>query len=169
MWAKALTSKIMLVSAMDSGEVNNLTNKKLKSVAAEVANFLDLMAEELSDLGFEVVRIPMPVPHFKNASSLESGKEEYGFRSYTNSLILSTRQGRSVLVPHYEKGRPIQARGSVDKDFPYPDQDHLKTMEQQVAATYGKFGFRVISVQADELLAYGGAIHCATMQLPVLK
>lgn len=169
MWAKALSDKIMLVSAIDSEVINRLKDKKLKSVATEVADYLDLRAEELSDLGFEVVRIPMPVPHFKNASSLESGKEEYGFRSYTNSLILSTHQGRSILVPHYEKGRPTQARGSEEKDFPYPDQDHLVAMEQKVTTTYSKFGFKVISVRADELLAYGGAIHCATMQLPALK
>jgi agmatine/peptidylarginine deiminase len=169
MWAKALSDKIMLVSAMDSEVINRLKDKKLKSVATEVANYLDQRAEELSDLGFEVVRIPMPMPHFKNGSSVESGKEEYGFRSYTNALILSTHQGRSILVPHYEKGRSTQARGSEEKNFPYPDQDQLKAMELKVTATYSKFGFKVISVQADELLAYGGAIHCATMQLPALK
>ena len=166
MWAKTLTDKIILVSAMDPKALSSLSDKKLKSIASEMGDFLNQRAKDLSDLGFEVVRIPMPLPHVKNGPFAEKDREEYGFRSYTNSLLLSTKKGRFILLPHYEKGLVTNTRAINDEHFSYPDQDRLKDIETEVNAIYSKLGFTVVSLNADQLVAYGGAIHCATMQLP---
>ena len=91
-----------------SDETLSYASSSNRSLALRIQEFLDTRAQDISDLGYNVVRIPMPVP----SADL--------YRSYTNSLLLNG----TAIIPQY-----VSNRGSS-----YPDQQLLKSYESQVVA-----------------------------------
>ncbi len=94
----------------------------------------------LENAGFSVTRIPMPTPEkLVDDDGILVGEV---FRSYTNALAIND----AVLVPVY----PSDTAG-----------------EETALATFGDHypGRVLVPLDADEIIDYGGAIHCTTMSI----
>ncbi len=139
MWAKFLNDDTVIV-----GEIGDETlayaQGSSRGLAMTIQEYLNDRAEDLTQLGYRVVRIPMPVP----ATRL--------FRSYTNSLLMNG----TAIVPQYRNGSGVS----------YQDQALLTSYENRVKQIYQEAGFKVVFIPSDQLIASGGAVHCVTMQLP---
>lgn len=111
----------------------------------EIQTFLNHYAASFARMGWRVERVPMPL--------LSSGPLGKVVRSYTNSLLLNGR----ALIPSYQKNS--RGRG-------YPDSSRIGSMENAVANTYRALGYEPVFLNADDIIAANGAIHCITMQVP---
>ena len=148
MWAKFLTNDVVLVNEMRP-ETINLTHEGSanRRAANAMKSYLDERATEIAADGYEVVRVPMPSPIIGGNNIV---------RSYSNSLIVN----KTAIVPRYT--RPAALSPS------YADASLIAAYEAEVTAAYEAAGFEVVYIDADRLIASGGAIHCITMQLPRL-
>lgn len=167
MWAKALNDETILVGAIEKDEAARLPDRELGHVGKQIGRYLDARAKDFEKMKFKVIRIPMPLPHRLDPRQKERNLgDAFGFRSFTNSLFIVTAKGKTVLVPRYSK---VWVRGLSDETkgrYPYPDFVQTAAMERQVQTIYQSAGYSVSWIEADEILAYGGAVHCATMQMP---
>jgi agmatine/peptidylarginine deiminase len=134
LWAKYLNDTTVIVNDLEPQTL--ATEQPPRPRILFLKEWLDTRARELSDMGFTVVRIPMPLPRSQI------------FRSYTNSLLLNG----SALVPVYK-----DSRGATDADL-YP------AYEAKAKAIYEQAGYRFVPLQSDDLIRKAGAIHCVTMQ-----
>jgi len=150
LWAKFLDDKTVIVNEIRD-ELLPLTTyqSEAREKTKKVKDYLDARAKEIENLGFRVVRVPMPLPWF--------GPEFNLFRSYTNSLIVNG----VVAIPQYEK--PTMAEDGVNGQ--YVDQQFLKGYEKEIIKTHQDFNLKVSMIPSDQLIAKGGAIHCTTMQI----
>lgn len=150
LWAKFLDDATVIVNEI-SDDLLPLAdyNAEAFQKTLEVKKFLDKRAEDLEHMGFDVVRIPMPLPFFGPSFNL--------FRSYSNSLILNG----TVLIPQYRK--PYLAEDGIDGA--YVDHSFLEQFEAEVIEKHRAAGLTVTMVPADQLIAKGGAVHCTTMQI----
>ncbi|HYX35222.1 MAG TPA: agmatine deiminase family protein [Oligoflexus sp.] len=141
MWGKFMNDDTVIVGQI-SERTLSLASSSNRSLTLQIQRYLDNRANDIADLGYNVVRIPMPVP---NAGL---------FRSYTNSLLLNG----TAIIPQYV--RP--SSGS------YNDQSLVSTYEAEVRRVYQSLGYKVVFIPSDELIATGGAVHCVTMQIPAV-
>lgn len=141
MWGKFMDDDTVIVGQI-SDETLSYASSSNRSLALRIQEFLDARAADITDLGYNVVRVPMPVP----TASV--------FRSYTNSLLLNG----TAIIPQY-----ISARGSS-----YADQKLLKSYEAEVRNVYESLGYKVVFIPSDGMIATGGAVHCVTMQVPAV-
>jgi agmatine/peptidylarginine deiminase len=141
MWGKFMNDDTVIVGQI-SDETLSYASSSNRSLALRIQEFLDARAADITDLGYNVVRVPMPVP--------TAGV----FRSYTNSLLLNG----TAIIPQY-----ISARGSS-----YADQKLLKSYEAEVRYVYESLGYKVVFIPSDGMIATGGAVHCVTMQVPAV-
>jgi agmatine/peptidylarginine deiminase len=141
MWSKFLDDDTVIVGQI-SDETLSYANSSNRSLALRIQEFLDARAADIADLGYNVVRIPMPVP----SADL--------YRSYTNSLLLNG----TAIVPQY-----VNNRGRS-----YADQSLIKSYEAEVRRVYSSLGYKVVFIPSDEMIATGGAVHCVTMQIPAV-
>jgi agmatine/peptidylarginine deiminase len=141
MWGKFLNDDTVIVGQI-SDETLSYASSSNRSLALRIQSFLDARAADIADLGYNVVRIPMPVP----AADL--------YRSYTNSLLLNG----TAIIPQYlsNGGRS------------YADQSQLRSYEAEVRRVYNSLGYKVVFIPSDEMIATGGAVHCVTMQIPAV-
>ena len=109
--------------------------------ASIVKEQLDKIAASLSR-DFKIVRIPMPTPIPRL------------FRNYTNSVLM----GSSVLMPSYKT--------SELPGVTYDDDEMLEVFEERAQKTYESLGYKVYKINADKLIAGGGALHCVALTLP---
>ncbi len=107
MYAKVLNARNAVVAQSKHPEVNK---------------YLDVVAQKFSDAGFRITRI-------KNGN-----EDSYGFKSYTNSLIVDNL----VLLPKY---------GARE--------------DKQAIEAYQKLGFSVLSIDGSSI-NFGGSVHCLT-------
>lgn len=97
-----------------------------------------------------IVRVPLPLPILLNETPL--------FRSYVNSLLIN---GTAVL-PRFER------LFLSDGDQAYPDADERAQNEARAEKVYRQAGYKVLWVNADRLVPYGGTWHCVAAQVPRL-
>jgi agmatine/peptidylarginine deiminase len=148
MWSKFLDDDTVIVGEI-LPETRELAVREGGAAAAfsgRIATYLDERSLDLEKLGYKVKRIPMPVP------------DDYAIRSYTNSLLING----VALVPRYSLGFDIDNFS----DYSYSDGQLQSSYEAKVREAYESAGYTVKFLDSDELIAYGGAIHCVTMQLP---
>ncbi|MCX6131454.1 MAG: hypothetical protein NTX25_20630 [Proteobacteria bacterium] len=50
-----------------------------------------------------------------------------------------------------------------------PDQSMTASYEAAVRKVYKEAGYKVVFIPSDRLIVSGGAVYCATMQLPVAQ
>ncbi len=149
MWAKFLNDKTVLVGELREELFSLPMLKKNDSNQTTVLrNYLNERAKDIEDMGYTVVRVPMPAPIFRGGDV---------FRSYTNSLTVNG----NVLVPRYVK----PAYEDLGVDGEYEDAKLLASYEKEVEQAYASQGFHVYWVESDALIAQGGAVHCTTMQI----
>ncbi len=141
MWGKFLDDDTVIVGQI-SDETLSYASSSNRSLTLRIQEFLDARAADIADLGYNVVRIPMPVP----SANL--------FRSYTNSLLLNG----TAIIPQY-----LSAQGGS-----YADQSLLKRYEAEVRRVYQSLGYKVVFIPSDSMIATGGAVHCVTMQVPAV-
>jgi agmatine/peptidylarginine deiminase len=146
MWAKIIDEKHAIVNRIpDSAlELVRASDPKEFERLQKINLTLDAAAKTFAEY-LEVSRMPMPIPFDKV------------FRTYTNSTIVN----HVVAVPRYRK--------FIDMDREYQDQGLLLGYEQEVQKVYESLGFQVRFVEADQLIQHGGALHCATSQIPKLE
>lgn len=150
LWAKFLDDKTVIVNEIRDELLPLATyqSEALKKTK-KVKDYLDARAQEIKNLGFDVVRVPMPLPWFGSDFNL--------FRSYTNSLIVNG----TVAIPQYKK--PTMAEDGINGQ--YVDQKYLEAYEKEVIKTHQDLNLKVSMIPSDQLIAKGGAIHCTTMQI----
>jgi len=176
MWAKFLDNETILVSEVRD-EIVNLSwyTAEEKAKVLEIQSFLQARANEISRLGFEVLRIPMPAPIFGYAAYADQKKTQIIqvpdiFRSYTNSITVNGY----AITPRYEAmdaeadlydAKTEEYLGSQALKNAYPDEAFIQSYESEVRSAYEKTGYKMNYVTVDNLISIGGAIHCTTMQI----
>lgn len=176
MWAKFLDNKTVIVNELRD-EVVNLPwyTEEEKSKAIEIQTYLESRAKDIKNLGFDVVRIPMPAPVFGYAAYADEKKTQIIqvpdiFRSYTNSITVN---GYAV-TPRYVAidaeadlydAKTEQYLGSQPMNNAYPDEEFIQAYESEARAAYEKLNYKMKFVTVDNLISIGGAIHCTTMQI----
>ncbi len=151
MWAKAFPNGVIVVADL-SADSASLSNDPIK--ASFIEKFLAERSKKLEELGYTVKKVPLPTPIFK----VKGGDHDTIIRSYVNALILN----KHIYVPRYD-ALPCDTRV---KSTNYPDHAQTKSYETKVSEVYQSLGYTVHWIASDKLIALGGAIHCATMQLP---
>ena len=169
MWTKALDEKTMIVGEINRSDAATLADKSLAAASLDLAQYLDERSDQISKFGFHVIRIPMPLPHRLTKKTGPQGGVAFGFRSFTNSLLVVGEKTRTVLVPRYKKVWNLQSSADHKAREEYPDHSRTAEIEAKVASIYQEAGYKVEWIDADEIIAYGGAVHCATMQIPLTK
>ncbi len=151
MWAKFLNDDTIIVNELRP-EILALTNYTVDALAKvkNLQRYLDLRARDIANLGFKVIRTPMPAPIFN---------DNFGdvFRSYTNSLTMNGK----VWIPRYTS--PAFSQHAVQGK--YPDAALIDRYETEIVRVYSDLGYEVHWVASDDIIPYGGAIHCITMQV----
>ncbi len=151
-WAKFLNDSTIAVGEIRDNTLAGIDpNTQGYRMAKVMKKYLDTRATEIRDFGFQVVRLPMPVPH--------ADKDDV-IPSYINSLTVND----TIIVPRYKVMPPIVQRNQSD-NIPYLDQPFFAEYEAEIIATHQKFGYKTVFIEADTLVQMGGAIHCVTMQV----
>lgn len=148
-WAKFLTNKIVIVNKL-SDEAKNIYKEipELFEASEKIQKYLDDRADEISKLGFDVKRLPMPALVFGN------GKPEHvQVRTYANSLILN----KDVIVPQFTK---VLEEAHVSSE----SLEQLAKYEKEVKRVYLNAGLNPRMINADKLHGSYGSFHCLTMQ-----
>jgi len=143
MFLKPLSADSLLISEISPELIEYL--KLEQSPYLEMASLVQKQLNDISEeLGkeFKVHRIPMPAP----IPQL--------FRNYTNSILI----GSNAIVPSYSKAKQPAT--------PYIDEKILGRIEETAMKTWEQLGFSVFKVNADQLIAAGGALHCVALTLP---
>ena len=148
MWSKFLDDNTVIVGEIlpETRELAVREGGAAQVFTGRIATYLDERSLDLENLGYTVKRIPMPLP------------DDYAIRSYTNSLLING----VAIVPRYQVGFDIDSYGN----YAYTDGHLQSTYEAKVLEAYESLGYTVKFIDSDELIAYGGAVHCVTMQLP---
>ncbi len=150
LWAKFLNDHTVIVNEIPADLLPLATYQpEAQKKTLDVKNYLDARAQDLQSMGYNVVRIPMPLPFFGPSFNL--------FRSYSNSLILNG----TVLIPQYRL--PHNAEDGIDGK--YVDHTFTERFENAVKEAHEAAGLRVVMIPSDQLISKGGAIHCTTMQI----
>lgn len=150
MWAKFLDDETVIVNEIRPEIVNLPSYSRTdRSKVENLRNYFEERAKDIAALGLKVIRIPMPAPVFSPDGDL--------FRSYTNSLFVN---GISW-IPRYTS--PLFNDHAVQGQ--YPDATFIAAYEKEILEVYENLGFQTRWVDADNLIPYGGAIHCITMQV----
>lgn len=168
MWAKFLSDDLILVNELSELQLKLPMAEAERDYAKIVKTYLDNMATKISGMGFQVVRIPMPLPQNRSWSEAASESTYHVVRSYSNSLLINRSGRQTAIVPRYEKARltpgEVSGRGLSAEIQDYSDSDAIKDYEAAVEKAYNAAGYQVSWINADQLIAAGGAVHCVTMQ-----
>ena len=156
LFAKFLPGNKVAVNELSKASMEHLHKlpASVQGSVLEVREFLDRTAKLFAAKGYEVIRMPQPLPLF----STRAGPGKLLMRSYTNSLLLG---GKAVLVPRYET--------LPDGEGSYPDAAARVANEAAVVQAYAAAGYpeaNITFIYADSLIRHAGAIHCMTMQVP---
>jgi hypothetical protein len=92
----------------------------------------------------------MPVPLFSEGKHLDGL-----YRTYTNSILIVNKGQKTALVPRHKN-----LNGS-----PYPDDDLLEGYEKEVVRVFNQVGYKVVFLNADQLVQFYGALRCISQQI----
>ena len=144
MWFKVMDAHHGIISAVQPATLKILRESgDLAALDAMMA--LRIQLEKVASTlraHYSLIEVPQPVVH------------RGVFRNYTNALLINGH----ALVPQYRTSR---AAG-----FSYPDEKLNSFYEDMTRRAYEGLGFKVTFVDADALIADGGALHCASGHLP---
>ncbi len=124
-----------------------VVGKAQENIKASIAagDQLDAIAQQMSEAGYEVERVPALVPDL-TLQRKQSGKEKtnYPFLTY-NNVLLEERNGTSVV---------------------YLPQFDCPTLDNAAAERWAEMGFKVKTISGFSTSAmYGGALRCCTKVL----
>jgi agmatine/peptidylarginine deiminase len=115
-----------------------------RDLAVEAELAMELNAERLKRLGYEVVPVPSPFP------KIPPNRHTY-YPSVLNALVREGADGyRELLVPSY-------------KDY---EMDVQSAALKEIAAAFGP-KTNIVSIEATEAAKSQGAIHCLTLAAPL--
>lgn len=138
MWAKFLDDDTVIVNQISEEALDGLAGSE-RDFAVMIRDYLEERAKDVAQLGYDVVRMPMPAP------------KRGWFRSFTNSLLING----TAIVPQYSRR--------------YSDAALIPAFESEARRIYEKLGYKVVFIPSDELISEGGAVHCVTMQVPAAR
>ncbi|HZI09626.1 MAG TPA: agmatine deiminase family protein [Myxococcus sp.] len=152
MWMTVLSRRTILVGKYD--------------VADDAANaaILDRNAQRLANMGYRVVRVPMPKPYCKQLNATCTGKEsligpcdgtsERVWATYMNSI----RLGNALAVPVF-KWVPQSHKAIIAAQ----EAEALSIYQRELDREFGRNAVRVTPIQSDSLIPCQGSLHCVTM------
>lgn len=152
LWAKFMSDDTIIVGELRD-EILAIKHYSSKQVAnvAKMQTYLNDRAQDLRQMGYNIVRVPMPAPTF------EPGFTDAMNRSYINSLLLNG----TVYIPQYQ--RP--ALGHLMFEGEYIDKDLIQKYDNEVFKIHKTLGYKVVWIPSDTMIVEGGAVHCTTMQV----
>lgn len=127
-----------------------------RTLAGQVASFLDQIAVQVQADGVQVERLPMAGPLLFPVMG-RPGVAQAVYLSPTNSLLLNTERGRRVLLP---TARGVPGDPAAEK--------RRRGYEKIWAEWFQARGWTPRIVDVGSLLERGGLIHCATAHLPAV-
>jgi agmatine/peptidylarginine deiminase len=153
MWMTIISNKAILVGKYDPSD--DPTN----------AAILDRNAQRLSDMGYRVVRLPMPRLYCRQASMSAIGKEnlirpcsepntERIWATYTNSI----RLGNVMAVPVYH-----WVPETLGSDIAQQETEALEIYQTELDREFGPNAVEVVPIVSDVMIPLQGAAHCVTM------
>lgn len=155
MWMAVLSPKTVLVGRYD-----------VRDDALNAA-ILDRNARRLADLGYDVVRIPMPTPYCQDDGDTCVGTpERIRECDGTNTRVWATylnsiRLGDVMAVPVYRWVPPSQAWRHHGQE-----QEALATYQWALDREFGAGAVKVVPIPSDTLIPCQGALHCITKTFP---
>jgi agmatine/peptidylarginine deiminase len=172
MWSKFLQDKTVIVNSIERSEIDAMVQlldqvdapfakREMQRKFEQIAVFLRERKEAYERLGYNVVTIPLPVP------LEESEGNGLVFKSYTNSLLVND----TAIIPRYSMPFPEWLRNERAKQRYREFQDQrIARYEEAVSSAYQQLGFAPVFVLTEDLISFGGAVHCVTMEsaLPLL-
>lgn len=128
-----------------------------RSIAEEVATFLDDRAEQLANLGLDVIRMPQLPPLYLPALDEPPGQFDVVIYSPTNGLLINHGGVQRIMLPHAEL---------------FDLRPELKALSDSYE-TYWYEAFQLLGwtptmIEATTLGRYLGLIHCVTAATPKL-
>lgn len=148
LWAKIVGPRKILVAELAATDLLQVYPQGAPGWVKKVKKFYDAEAAQLVELGFDVARMPSPVP--------DKAFELPRFRSYLNALQIGTR----MIVPRYVKDRQDDPESA-----PYIDAALLSSYEARAEQTLASLGFDVSWATSDYAILGDGAVHCHTLQI----
>lgn len=182
MFAKFINDDTVLVNEISKQQLSLVRHPAEKAVALETSAYLEKITTRIKELGLKVLRIPMPIPQWRQDIDNKDRPEmdSYITRSYSNALLIARPGKKFALVPRYTRARvpewlsthlsPGKDDEQVDqtptfgRSEVYSDHDLIEGYEKAVTKAYGAAGYRTIFIDSDNLISQGGAVHCTTMQ-----
>ena len=153
MWMTVISRKTILIGKYNPGD--------------DPANaaILDRNAQNLSDLGYRVVRVPMPRPYCRQASTSSIGKEnlirtcsepntERIWATYMNSI----RLGNVMVVPVFH-----WVPESLRSDIQQQENEALSIYKSELDREFGSNTVEVVPIVSDVMIPLQGATHCVAM------
>jgi agmatine deiminase len=152
MWMTVLSKKTILVGRYDVAD------------DAQNAAILDRNAQRLSNLGYRVVRVPMPKPYCKQLNATCTGQEnligpcdgssERVWATYMNSI----RLGNALAVPVF-RWVPESHKAIIAKQ----EAEAFATYQRELDREFGRGAVQVVPIQSDGIIPCQGSLHCVTM------
>jgi len=139
LWAKQLNPTTFIVGRYNSGSN---------------AALLDQVAAQLEAEGYTVVRIPQPdqQPQPVTRAILEHHiLSDYLRRTATRELLITYSYTNSLLV----NGKVLMPA------YGFPTDEEARSVYEQVLPDY-----EVVMIDCSQIIEWGGAVHCTTMQMP---
>ncbi len=153
MWAKFVDETTIMISEVDDESMQRVIeggNEEHISQHEEIIAFFESQADLYDDMGFDVIRIPMPaVAYLDSAPTV---------LSYANATFVNTAGKQTVLLPHYTREYWETVVGDVY------DANRLEELEAEAAAAFRQVGYEVIPVKTNIGPSLQGSVHCMTMQ-----
>lgn len=146
MWTKVVNRQTILINEITDdmmvfAEIH--LPKKIEEIR-KTKSLLDQSAQYIAKY-MKVERIPMPLPY------------DTIFRTYANSVLVNG----TAIIPSY--------RDNLISKNKYLDYEKLPQMEKKVGEIYGRYGYKVRFLNADDLIINGGALHCVSIGIPKIS
>jgi agmatine/peptidylarginine deiminase len=168
MFAKFLSDDVILLNEISEAEIQKVQSTSEKVLAIQISQYLEKIALEMRELGFQVSRVPMPIPQLRKVYAVDSSYEYFVIRSYTNSLLVIREGSKVAIVPRYSKAElasdESNAFGKMAGVQEYTDSASIANYEIAVQKAYQDLGYSIDFITTDRLIANGGSVHCVTMQ-----
>ena len=150
--------QVVIPKIQDEQKIKALNSREFK-IIDEVQAFLDQRAIQISQLGLDVIRLPMIPPLRLPALDEPEGNFDVIFLTPSNGLLINQRQSKHVLLPQF-------SLESLRLNSQWTDVNHTyKILWQQV---FESLGWTVNFIDSTHLSRYLGLIHCVTSVVPDL-